>query len=253
MIKGDKNIRAQDVQLLHFSKKQMYLFFSVFLLTWGISFWLWQQTAIDRFVLLTFNNIHFGKEINNASLWFSQYGMSAICLVYFVYLNLCHKKTEWQDQRAVFLLIIVAFVLVTFSSELLKSLFGRPRPIHDFPGQIIDLSRAVSFSFPSGHSSESVALILPFLFFSEFRDFVHLGAKRVLILVAGGVCVSRLVLGAHYLSDVLAGIGWSFFCLPFAVWLSNAAMRQMRAADFEMASRRWLWVYGGLVVLLALT
>jgi membrane-associated phospholipid phosphatase len=252
MVNGDKNVRAQGVPLLLFSKKQLYRFFSVFLLTWGVSLWLWHQVAVDRFVLLKMNNQHFSSVTVDLSLWLSQYGMSAICLIYFIYLSLCHKKETWRDKRPVFLVIIFAFVMATISTELLKWLFSRPRPIYAFPDQIVDLSRAASYSFPSGHSSKGVALALPFILFGEFRGRGHSWIKGLLALLAVGICSSRLVLGAHYLSDVLAGAGWAVLCLLPAQRLAIAVLQRMTAADYDKAGRRWLLVYLGLIVFLSL-
>lgn len=46
--------------------------------------------------------------------------------------------------------------------------------------------------------------------------------KLALLLVASLVCYSRIVLGAHYLSDVLAGAALALACVPAAVAASNA-------------------------------
>jgi len=237
---------------LAFSNRERTGLVLVFLLTWIMAFWLWHQAAIDRFVLLNLNNKHFGNMMVDLSLWLSQYGMSAICLVYFVYLSLCFKKEAWRDKRPVFLVIIFVFIIATISTELLKWLFSRPRPIHAFPDQIVDLSRAASFSFPSGHSSKGVALVLPFIVFGGFSGRWHSWIKGLLALLAVGICCSRLVLGAHYLSDVLAGAGWAFLCLVPAQRLTIAVLQRMTAADYDKAGKRWLLVYLGLIVLLSL-
>jgi len=176
----------------------------------------------------------------------------SITLVSIIYLSLCHKKEAWRDKRPVFLVIIFAFVMATLSTELLKWLFSRPRPIHAFPDQIVDLSRAVSYAFPSGHSSKAVALVLPFLFSAEFSGRGHSWSKGLLLLLAAGICCSRLVLGAHYLSDVLAGAGWAVLCLLPAQRLAIAVLHRMTAADYDKAGRRWLLVYLGLIVFLSL-
>ncbi len=46
--------------------------------------------------------------------------------------------------------------------------------------------------------------------------------KLALLLVASLVCYSRIVLGAHYLSDVLAGAAVAFASVPVAVAVANA-------------------------------
>src|SRR4051812_41288317 len=114
---------------------------------------------------------------------------------------------------ALLLLIATAggLVLNTF----LKLGFGRPRPT------ILDWgTHAASSSFPSGHAMNSVIV---------YGTVAYLAARlqarrraRVFTLVVAGViillvCGSRLYLGVHYPSDVLAGLivglSWAAFCM----------------------------------------
>ena len=50
-----------------------------------------------------------------------------------------------------------------------------------------------------------MALALPFLLLITAKDNWHRGVKILLAIIAFGVCYSRVLLGAHYVSDVLAG------------------------------------------------
>jgi len=92
----------------------------------------------------------------------------------------------------------------------LKSLFGRARP--DIVPHFIEAS---SFSFPSGHASTAAAFYLTVaaLLMLEFRS-----ARIIIISLAAAVIFligfSRIYLGVHYPSDVLAG--WAIG----AVWAS---------------------------------
>lgn len=96
----------------------------------------------------------------------------------------------------------------------LKNLFARPRPLLEEP--LVHLS---TFSFPSGHAVASTvfygalcALVLAHARSPATRAAAIIAAVGMVLLV----CFSRVYLGAHYLSDVLAGICVGTLCLlPF--------------------------------------
>ncbi len=97
----------------------------------------------------------------------------------------------------------------------LKHLFHRPRPVFEHP-----LVTLPSASFPSGHVMGATLFYL--LVAGLIAVSVHQWRWRVLAFVtAGGIVLliglTRLSLGAHYVSDVLgamaAGVGWLASCL----------------------------------------
>lgn len=114
---------------------------------------------------------------------------------------------------------VLTFVLTIFGGMLLNALlklwFVRPRP--DIGG-VIYISR--SYSFPSGHT------MLATVFYGTLCVFLvsRLGDRKsrglaILssVLMIAMVGFSRMYLGAHYLTDVLAGImegiAWIAGCL----------------------------------------
>jgi undecaprenyl-diphosphatase len=96
-------------------------------------------------------------------------------------------------------------LLANASSELLKMAYGRPRP-----DLVPHGSYVYSASFPSGHSTLSAATFftLAMLIASLER---HRGTKVLAYVLAGllvlSIGFSRVYLGVHWPSDVLAG--WS--------------------------------------------
>jgi membrane-associated phospholipid phosphatase len=126
-------------------------------------------------------------------------GGSAFRLVVFLaVLAWLARRRQWP----VAAWVLTAVVLVGPLTSLLKALFGRIRPDFDHGG-----ARLESLSFPSGHSSGiatlvTVALVLtwPVLAPRARRLWVALG-----VAVAVLVGLTRMLLGVHYLSDVVGG------------------------------------------------
>ena len=83
----------------------------------------------------------------------------------------------------------------------LKEAIKRPRPFTTYPDDIVLRQRTSGFSFPSGHTSCAFATATA-LTLSTKKWYVAVPA----FTYAGFVGYSRMRLGAHYGSDVLAGI-----------------------------------------------
>ncbi len=103
----------------------------------------------------------------------------------------------------------------TLLNALLKWMFRRPRPEFVHP-----LVHAVGYSFPSGHTTAAVVLYGLLAVFAvrtlqswRWRVLAVLAALLLIMLIG----YSRMYLGVHYLSDVLAagaeGVAWLTVCL----------------------------------------
>jgi len=80
----------------------------------------------------------------------------------------------------------------------LKKATGRRRPSAFEPHCWAKLLPPDQFSFPSGHTITAFAVALSFSYFSP-------GLELGLLFCAISVAASRILLGMHFLSDVLAG------------------------------------------------
>lgn len=108
-------------------------------------------------------------------------------------------------------------------SALLKDVFQRPRP------EIVPhLAYASSSSFPSGHSMMSAVTYLT-LGALLARSHERKALKAFFLLVAALIClmvgVTRVYLGVHWPTDVLAGwtagAVWALLCWLIARWLQG--------------------------------
>jgi len=104
----------------------------------------------------------------------------------------------WLWDKALFTRVAILVGIVGLSNSFLKDLFQDPRPPL---GLALDGRVGDSFGLPSGHAQVAVAMWL-WLAYEIKRPW----AWVVAILIAAGVCASRLYLAVHDIEDVLAGI-----------------------------------------------
>jgi membrane-associated phospholipid phosphatase len=119
---------------------------------------------------------------------------------------------------------VVALGIETVNAAL-KLVFHRPRPELSF----VHLD---TYSFPSGHAAGSAAVYGVLAYVVARRVF---GLRRIAVVagavvLVGAVGMSRLYLGAHYLSDVLAGLALG------ATWLSAWLLVAQLYADRDPSS-----------------
>ena len=111
-----------------------------------------------------------------------------------------NKKISW--------LIALNLIIITILNQTLKFLLQRPRPIE------FQIIQEKGYSFPSGHSMVSMAFY-GFLIYLIYH-FIKNKTIKVSFITLLGFCIimvgiSRMYLGVHYTSDVIAG-----FCLSIA-------------------------------------
>ncbi len=114
------------------------------------------------------------------------------------------------------LFISANIALGALFNQVLKRLFQRTRP------DLLRLAEVGGYSFPSGHSMNSMIFygFIAYLLMKNVRTwsrFLLAAAIGLLVLLIG---ISRIYLGVHYASDVLAGfligLGWNVLAARFA-------------------------------------
>lgn len=106
-----------------------------------------------------------------------------------------------SNAKLVFSGVMVWLTLLV--GAVLKLLFGRARPVSEYSANL----RLDTFSFPSGHSSGSmiayglVAYVAWHMLPQPWNYIVAVGCGVLIALIG----ISRVYLGAHFPSDVVAG------------------------------------------------
>lgn len=134
----------------------------------------------------------------------------AVVLIWFV------KK----DKR-LSLFYAISFAIVCISNFLLKQIVRRIRPEH------LMIIEETGFSFPSGHAMMTFAfffLLAHFLWITIKNKPLKISLVVVCAVLIEMVSFSRIYLGVHYLSDILAGWLITFAILGASLIIYNSKM-----------------------------
>jgi membrane-associated phospholipid phosphatase len=119
----------------------------------------------------------------------------------------------WRQQRSTAQLLAIACLGALVLNQGLKLVFTRDRPLL-WPRLITE----TSYSFPSGHALGSVVLygFLAYLLAMRWPHYTGLiyAATAALVLA---ISLSRLYLGVHYPTDILAGCAIGFLWLMVCI------------------------------------
>ena len=141
----------------------------------------------------------------------------------------------WNRRRRTALTIALACAGSELVVYLGKAGFGRP-----CPPAVLSVVTELDASFPSGHANISVALYA-LGFYLLYRSARSPRLKRLWLALAFLfpllIGFSRLYLGAHYLSDVLAGwsigLWWSILVVGVPAFVSRRRAANIQAADLR--------------------
>lgn len=129
----------------------------------------------------------------------------------------------WLWDKGVGTRLTVLVVLVAVTNGFLKDLFDDPRP----PGELqLDPRVDRSYGLPSGHAQIGVAMWLWIAYELKQRWF-----WPIAILIALGVCLSRLYVAVHDVEDVLAGIALGLVSIGLVMFFVSDAFKGWRALN----------------------
>lgn len=161
----------------------------------------------DLNIFLFLNGLHsswadvFFYWVSNRFIWLPFYALLAFFLI-----------RKWRKKSIpIFIALALCIFLTDQSCNLIKHSVQRPRPSHE-PGLCEQvhlvakpdgtLYRGGPYSFPSSHAANAMAMALFVIFYlSEKRKWVVASMLLWVLLLS----YSRIYLGVHYPSDLMAG------------------------------------------------
>lgn len=132
----------------------------------------------------------------------------ALCAIFLiVFIIIKHKNKGF--------IVTSVLIISTVINNGIKLIIQRERP------DVIKLVTEHSFSFPSGHTMASVSMygILMYLVIrSNLNNKLKIVLSTILGIIPILVAISRVYLGAHYITDVIGGIIMSTILLLVATY-----------------------------------
>ena len=217
---------------------------------WAAAVAIWIQGDIDQTLLFMWDNFRQqGSSLIVLTAQFSRYGLAAFTLVILLSFVVDRIQKKGQIPIAILWLTICSFGISGIVGDVLKEIIQRPRPAAVFMGQLTIWSDSLTSSIPSGHATKAVAMILPFLFLVRDKSLFVRCVKGLLVILAILMGSSRILLGAHFLSDVLAGTGTAFLGFPLALSFGRMVLKKIPDDQLRKMSIVWSML---LVVLTAI-
>ena len=173
-------------------------------------FYVFLDTNIDIYIKQFFTSI----TTLGDSFWIFS---SCILVCFFSFFlkdkNIFYKKIFFNS-----FFLLSATLITGLITQIIKHLIGRPRPNHTLGEGFNFLNFDSSFhSFPSGHTSTIFIVALVFSMFTPRLKYFYFCCASIIAL-------SRVIVGAHFLTDIIGGVIVSF--VGFKITL--AIFKQMK-------------------------
>ncbi len=166
-------------------------------------------TALDRDILFFVQ-----ENLRSAPLDFLMKIITTLGNAGLLWIAACVLLMAFQKYRAEGIACSAALIFeVILVNGILKNLFMRIRPYDAFSELTILISVPHDFSFPSGHAGSSFAVAVVILLLLPRR----LGISA--IIAATLISLSRIYVGVHYPTDILAGALTGTLCAVVSVYI----------------------------------
>ncbi|HEX9021556.1 MAG TPA: phosphatase PAP2 family protein [Nitrospirota bacterium] len=150
------------------------------------------------------------------------------------------RGAKQQDERGkmrlaaavwTFLIACIAVYLAEHAEEWMKDAVARVRPCRAIEGVRLIVACPQSYSMPSGHALSSFSFAAPLFYLT--RRYIEMVWRLYPLALASFIAFSRIYLGVHYPTDVLAGA-----VLGAAIGLSLAVLYELIATEEFMKRKK---------------
>jgi undecaprenyl-diphosphatase len=193
-----------------------------------------ETSSFDRTILMLFRTTPSdpvgSPSIEAAVMHISALGSVAVTsLIVLIVVGFCFLAGHWRYG----LLVLACSAGTGIIMSLLKGFYGRERPDY-----VTHLDPPGGLSFPSGHSMISAALYMTLA--ALIANTLERRRLKIFVICTGAfltllIGVSRMYLGVHYPTDVIAGWTaggiWALACGLVARWLGKRGAVPTPTAD----------------------
>lgn len=161
---------------------------------------------IDREIFLFFNGIN--SELFDFLMWHitARWFWIPVIVVFILFIIKDHGKKAWLP----LIIFVICFALTDQGSYQMKHFVQRYRPTHNIELEglvhIVNEYRGGLYGFFSGHTASSFGLFALTSLLVKRKPYTY-----AILFWAVIVSYSRIYLGVHYPSDIVAGLIWGLF------------------------------------------
>jgi undecaprenyl-diphosphatase len=150
-------------------------------------------TQFDVSIFYSLNHLSSSYLVAVVATLVTQFGYEPILALFAVLLFFVDRQNA-----KLALEVLIAFVIADAVVLVLDGVYFRPRPYETLSNVLLPAGLGGGSSFPSGHATRAFAV--------AGVVAIQWGKKAVpIVLISCGVALSRVIIGVHYPSDVMAG------------------------------------------------